>query len=75
MDRFLSGAGGLKDLGEDFGAGLTEAEISYLIRFEFALELDDILWRRTKLGMHMSDKEFSNLEKKFPEILRSALKL
>jgi glycerol-3-phosphate dehydrogenase len=74
MDRFLSGASGLKDLGEDFGAGLSEAEISYLVRFEFARELDDILWRRTKIGMHMSDKEIEKLEKQFPEILVTALK-
>ena len=42
------------DLGEDFGATLTEAEASYLRENEFAKAADDVLWRRTKLGLHMS---------------------
>ena len=43
----------LADLGEDFGNGLTAAEIDYLIREEWALTADDILWRRTKCGLGM----------------------
>jgi glycerol-3-phosphate dehydrogenase len=72
MDRFLAGASSLKDLGHDFGAGLTEAEISYLIRFEFVRAAEDILWRRSKIGMHMSDQEAANLEAAFPELLKKA---
>jgi glycerol-3-phosphate dehydrogenase len=42
------------DLGRDFGCGLTEAEIAYLREKEWARTAEDILWRRSKLGLHMS---------------------
>ena len=45
------------DLGEDFGHGLTAAEIDYLVREEWARSGDDVLWRRTKCGIGMPDKE------------------
>ena len=41
------------DLGRDFGAGLTEAELDYLVREEWARTGDDVLWRRTKLGLRL----------------------
>lgn len=42
------------DLGIDFGAGLFQAEIDYLIDQEFALTAEDILWRRSKQALHLS---------------------
>jgi glycerol-3-phosphate dehydrogenase len=45
------------DLGRVFGAGLTETEARYLVEAEFARSADDILWRRSKLGLHMSAAE------------------
>jgi glycerol-3-phosphate dehydrogenase len=45
------------DLGESFGAGLTAREIDYLVEREWAREPDDVLWRRTKCGLPMSDAE------------------
>ena len=48
----LGEARALDDLGRDFGAGLTAAEIDYLATREWAKTADDILWRRTKLGLH-----------------------
>ena len=44
-------------LGRDFGGGLTEREAVFLVRHEWAREPDDILWRRTKCGLHMSEAE------------------
>ena len=55
MDVFLQGASGLKDLGNDFGDHVYEAEIVYLLRYEYAKTAEDILWRRSKLGLHVSD--------------------
>ncbi|MDN3644725.1 glycerol-3-phosphate dehydrogenase [Pontixanthobacter aestiaquae] len=52
-------------MGEDFGAGLTEAEVEYLIEHEFAQTADDVLWRRSKLGLHMDDEERKSLESWF----------
>ena len=49
--QILGGARQLSDLGEDYGEGLTHAEILYLVRHEWARDVDDILWRRTKLGL------------------------
>jgi glycerol-3-phosphate dehydrogenase len=41
----------LKDLGLDLGHGLYEAEVAYLKKYEWAETMEDILWRRTKLGL------------------------
>ena len=38
-------------------AGLTEAELAHLVDREWALSEDDVLWRRTKLGLHLSAAE------------------
>jgi len=42
------------DLGTDFGAGLTERELCYLQREEWASTVDDVLWRRTKCGLSLT---------------------
>jgi glycerol-3-phosphate dehydrogenase len=47
----------MADLGRPFAAGLTEAEIDYLRREEWAVSADDVLWRRSKLGLHMTEPE------------------
>lgn len=52
-EAILGGAVAVHDLGRDFGAGLTEAEVRYLVREEWARSSDDILWRRTKLGLRL----------------------
>jgi glycerol-3-phosphate dehydrogenase len=44
-------------LGRHFGAGLTVREIDYLRGEEWALTAEDILWRRTKCGLHMTEAE------------------
>jgi glycerol-3-phosphate dehydrogenase len=51
--RILGRAVTMAALGEDFGGGLTAAEVDYLVREEFARTADDILWRRSKLGLHV----------------------
>ena len=53
VDRLLGSATQLADLGEDLGGGLTEAEVDYLVREEWAQTPEDILWRRSKLGLHV----------------------
>lgn len=50
----LGKAATLSDLGEDYGGGLYEAELRYLIAREWAREAGDVLWRRTKCGLHMT---------------------
>ncbi|HRE22459.1 MAG TPA: glycerol-3-phosphate dehydrogenase, partial [Rhabdaerophilum sp.] len=43
-----------RDLGEAFGAGLSAREIRYLVEHEWARSGEDVLWRRTKLGLHLT---------------------
>ena len=51
----LGGAKTPADLGEDLGHGLTAAEVGYFVRNEWARTADDVLWRRTKCGIAMTD--------------------
>ena len=44
-------------LGEDFGAGLTERELRYFIEHEWARSAEDVLWRRTKCGLLMTEAQ------------------
>jgi len=57
IHKILKGANAPEDLGQHFGAGLYEAEVNYMIREEWAKTEEDILWRRSKLGLHMSQDE------------------
>ncbi|MCX7960827.1 MAG: FAD-dependent oxidoreductase, partial [Burkholderiales bacterium] len=43
------------DLGEHYGAGLTERELAWFVEHEWARELDDVLWRRTKAGLVLEE--------------------
>ncbi|WP_338048914.1 glycerol-3-phosphate dehydrogenase [Rhodobaculum claviforme] len=49
----LAGARDAADLGHDFGATLTEREVAWLMRHEYARTADDVLWRRGKLGLRL----------------------
>ena len=51
----LGDAARLEDLGVAFGGGLTAREVDFLVDCEWAREPDDILWRRTKLGLAIDD--------------------
>lgn len=53
IDAILGAAGGLDRLGAHFGGDLYEAELRYLVDEEFARSAEDILWRRSKLGLHL----------------------
>jgi glycerol-3-phosphate dehydrogenase len=57
IEAVLGDAKAWADLGRDHGAGLTEREVRYLVDHEWARQPDDILWRRTKLGQHMTPAE------------------
>ncbi|GAB3094331.1 glycerol-3-phosphate dehydrogenase [Aestuariicella hydrocarbonica] len=54
--QMLEGIQGIDEMGQHFGAGLYTAEVEYLKTQEWAKSTDDILWRRTKLGLQMSDE-------------------
>ncbi len=50
------------DLGTDFGASLTEAEVRWLMTREFARRAEDVVWRRSKLGLRMSPEAIAALD-------------
>lgn len=60
--RLLDGARSAADLGRVFGADLTEAEVRYLIREEWARTAADVLWRRSKLGLRFTREEIDALD-------------
>ena len=57
MDRILGSARTMDDLGPLLGGDLTAAEVTYLMRTEWAETAEDVLWRRSKLGLHLTPAE------------------
>jgi glycerol-3-phosphate dehydrogenase len=60
--KILGDARGPDDLGRQFGAGLTEAELRHLVEREWAETGEDVLWRRTKLGLRVEPDEAARLD-------------
>jgi glycerol-3-phosphate dehydrogenase len=60
--KVLGQAKSMADLGESFGATLTESEVRYLMAYEWAATAQDIVWRRSKLGLRMSAAEILALD-------------
>jgi glycerol-3-phosphate dehydrogenase len=50
------------DLGRDFGAGLTEREVRWMVGREWARTAEDALWRRSKLGLRLSADDAAALD-------------
>lgn len=51
-----------QDLGYSFGYNLTQKEVDWLIEKEWAIDAQDILWRRSKLGLRLSDEQVERLK-------------
>jgi glycerol-3-phosphate dehydrogenase len=60
--KTLGTAKSMADLGRNFGATLTESEVRYLMANEWACTADDIVWRRSKLGLRLSAAEIAALD-------------
>jgi D-erythritol 1-phosphate dehydrogenase len=60
-DKVINGASSLKDLGQHFGGTFYEAEAAYLRSQEWAQTAEDILYRRTKHGLHLSQQQRESL--------------
>jgi glycerol-3-phosphate dehydrogenase len=63
IDRVLGNARSRADLGQGLGADLTAAEVQYLVRHEWAETGEDVLWRRSKLGLRLTPGERDALER------------
>jgi glycerol-3-phosphate dehydrogenase len=58
----LTGTRSRADLGRTFGADLTEREVAWMIAEEWATTAEDVLWRRSKLGLRFSPGEIAELD-------------
>ena len=63
VEQILQRAARLDDLGLRFGADLTAAEVRYLMSKEWAQTADDVLWRRSKLGLRVSEAQRAVLDR------------
>jgi glycerol-3-phosphate dehydrogenase len=54
LERILGRARNIDSIGGDLGDGVHESEVEYLMDEEWARTAEDILWRRSKLGLHAS---------------------
>ena len=70
--RILGQADAAADLGIDFGATLTEAETVWLMDREYAWTANDVVWRRTKLGLRLSAEQITTLDKWMAKRRKSA---
>jgi len=58
----LGNARSAADLGRDYGATITDAELDYLMREEWAERAEDVLWRRSKLGLRVSAEQAATID-------------
>jgi glycerol-3-phosphate dehydrogenase len=67
INQILGDAKSAADLGADLGAGLTAREVDWLVAHEWAQTAEDILWRRTKLGLVATDADVAKLTRYLEE--------
>ncbi|EAU41026.1 FAD-dependent glycerol-3-phosphate dehydrogenase:FAD dependent oxidoreductase [Fulvimarina pelagi HTCC2506] len=72
MEKFIGGAKTPDDLGRHFGALLYEAEVRYLVKHEWAMRPEDVLWRRTKQRLHLTKDEQEAFAGWFEDTVRSS---
>jgi len=62
IDSLLAGAQSVADLGFHFGGDLYEAEVRHLMNYEWARCADDVLWRRSRKGLHVPEDTSGKLD-------------
>jgi glycerol-3-phosphate dehydrogenase len=70
-EEVLRGARDEGELGRAFGGTLTEREVRWLMTHEFARRAEDVVWRRSKLGLRMSAEEIAALDAWMAEAQRA----
>ena len=58
----LGGAKSVDDLGADFGATLTAREVDWLVAHEFATTAQDVVWRRSKVGLRLTTDQIAAID-------------
>lgn len=72
-DLMLAGASSKDALGIDFGGSLTEVEVNWLLEKEFVYCAEDVLWRRTKLGLRLNETQKNELQNWITNRLKSQI--
>ncbi|HEU4819713.1 MAG TPA: glycerol-3-phosphate dehydrogenase [Qipengyuania sp.] len=67
LDQIVGDAESLGGLGRHFGGDLYEAELSYLVEHEFARGAEDVLWRRSKQGLHLGAESVAAVKRWFAD--------
>ena len=62
LREMIGDGAAIEDLGRHFGCGLYAREVDWLVEREFARTAEDVLWRRTKLGLDMDAAGVAALE-------------
>jgi glycerol-3-phosphate dehydrogenase len=58
----MKGAFNIEDMGQDFGGALSAREVEYLMKYEWAECAEDVVWRRSKLGIRLDKKQVSAID-------------
>lgn len=58
----MAGAETEADMGQGFGASLTEREVRWLQKNEYARTAEDVVWRRNKLGLRLTKEQIAEVE-------------
>ena len=66
----LGSSKSFRDLGENFGSDLYAKEIEFLVKNEFVQSAEDVLWRRTKLGLVINEKKAHRIDTYIQRILQ-----
>jgi glycerol-3-phosphate dehydrogenase len=69
----LDGANNLAELGELYGADLTQAELRYLANHEWATTAADVVWRRSKLGLRLTPAQIARVDEAMAALTRQAM--
>ena len=73
--RLLEGAKSMSDMGEHIGGGLYTREVDYLCSEEWAVSAQDILWRRSKLGLFTTKAEQQQLQQYLDKVKQNRSKI
>ncbi|PHR62439.1 MAG: glycerol-3-phosphate dehydrogenase [Robiginitomaculum sp.] len=62
IELVLDGVTESADLGQNFGHGFSEKEARYLVEHEWAKTTEDLLWRRSKIGLHLNKAQIKKVD-------------
>ena len=71
LGEVLGDARSPRDLGEEFGAGVTERELAYFVQHEWARSAEDVLWRRTKAGLTLNEPAQARIAERVQSLVRT----